>query len=246
MKVLIVNSFFKPDIGGGAELTIAGIYTPLALQGVEVVALVTTDAKEEKVEFVDRIKVIRSPIANVYWHFRRRKTSKVLRLVWHLIDSYNFRMGKIVKNVIKAEKPDVVIFHNLSGWSVAACVAAKRAGLPTVVVLHDLYLLCRSSLMFKNGHACVRQCSLCRLARYPHRLISNKVDGAIGVSKFILDRFRAEGYLQNVLTRVIHNAREIHEQKREDKRPHPSELIFGFIGTISPAKGISWLIDFGN
>ncbi|WP_225157957.1 MULTISPECIES: glycosyltransferase family 4 protein [unclassified Bradyrhizobium] len=243
MKVLVINSFYKPDVGGGAEVTIESIYRPLAAAGVDVVLLATTGSSERRTDLIDGIRVVRIPIANIYWHLKPRKAAGLIRAIWHLLDIYNPWMSRHVREAIRAEQPDIVVCHNLSGWSISACVAAIRTGLPTIAVLHDSYMLCRSALMFRNGQACVQRCVTCRLARLPHRFASNRVNGVVGVSAYMLERFRQEGYFSRAKARTIRNARAIAEERRSQKKIKSNELTFGYIGTIIPAKGVSWLLD---
>jgi glycosyltransferase involved in cell wall biosynthesis len=241
-KILFVNSFYAPHIGGGAEVTLRDIVEGLAAQGHDVVVLATNEKQGLRAEIIGSAKVYRAGIRNIYWNFRRTLPNKLIRFLWHIKDVNNKEMGRIVGEVLIKEKPDVVLTHNLAGWSVSAWEAAFDAGIPVVQVLHDLYLLCPSSLMFKGGQACKKQCLICKYFRRRHLRLSGKLSAAIGVSNFVIGRMKAEGYFKGIHTRVIYNARQIEAPLRSTLSAE-RELTFGFIGTVNRAKGVDWLID---
>src|SRR5690606_2371457 len=119
---------------------------------------------------------------------------KLQRLSWHLKDRLNHDMGSYVREVLKLEKPDVVSCHNLAGWSVAVWDEISRAGIPVIQVLHDMYLACANSNMFKGDHPCDTQCLSCRLLRSQHPEKSDQVSAVVGISQSILNRFTQLGY----------------------------------------------------
>ena len=85
-------------------------------------------------------------------------------------------------------KPNIVITLNVTGWSTAIWGEICARKIPIIHVLHDLYLLCPTSNMFKNGSPCVNVCSQCSLMRVGFGGKSNFVSAVVGVSKFILDK----------------------------------------------------------
>jgi len=239
-KLLVINSFYAPAIGGGAEVTIQNLYQVLARRGFEIVVLATDGKARASVDYDDQIKVVRMPLFNIYWHLRRKFPPKLVRTVWHLFDIINPVMGLRALRVIKTERPDCVIFHNIAGWSIAVWLAALICKIPTICVLHDSYLICPSSLMFKHGHGCKAQCVTCSLFRFPHKIVSRRIDGVVGVSRYIVNRMLSEGLFAKATSVVINNAREI--PNAVENRADRPELIFGYIGTIMPAKGVTWMI----
>ncbi len=73
-----------------------------------------------------------------------------------------------LRQVLQQEKPDLVVCHNLSGWSVAAWDEIRASGVPIVQVLHDMYLLCPKNTLFKKGQSCQKLCGSCAALRRPH------------------------------------------------------------------------------
>jgi glycosyltransferase involved in cell wall biosynthesis len=156
-------------------------------------------------------------------------------------------MGQLVRQVVELEKVDLVVCHNLGGWSVAAWDSIASLGVPMVQVLHDLYLLCTGANLFKNNERCKGQCTLCKHLRSGHAQRAEQVDGVIAVSRFLLARLHAEGFFRNALSPVIFNS----GARVEDtviRLPHGrltdgEPLRFGYLGPLSPSKGVAWLIE---
>lgn len=246
MKILFLHALADPARGGGAEVIVWEQIKGLRAAGHTCALLATTDKHGLQREARDGVTVWLAGIRNLYWPYDNRARSAALRMAWHAIDSYNPLMQGYLRQVIAAERPDVISMHNLPGWSAAAWVTAARAGVPTVQVLHDYYPLCPKASMYKNAANCTGQCASCRAFRLPHRALSNKLSAVVGVSQYILDLHVAEGYFSKVPTRrVIHNARDPHSlglDTHAPAAPHAGTR-FGYIGRLDPPKGVDVLID---
>jgi glycosyltransferase involved in cell wall biosynthesis len=94
--------------------------------------------------------------------------------------------------------------------------------------------------MFKGGKSCLSQCKSCALFRHGFSKSSREVDALVGVSGFVMDRITGAGYFPDAEHHVIYNAQLL---------PGTSEISkcgtvrFGYIGALTPPKGVSWLID---
>ena len=240
MKILYINTLYSPHIAGGAELSLKLLAEGIQAVGHGVAVLSLVPEGKLHSEIVDGIKVYRTGISNSYWPFTSHRQPTFRRLAWHLRDRHNPAVTATVQQVLALERPDLVSCHNLSGWSIAVWEAVRQAGIPVVQVLHDLYLLCPNSNMFRNGIPCTRQCRSCQLLRMGHRERSATVQAVVGISKSILQRFTAAGYFRGVKTAVIYNARSI--PAPPVRHGHQGTLRFGFIGTLSAVKGVAWLI----
>jgi len=243
MKILYINSLYSPMIEGGAEISLKLIVEGLKSRGHEVVVLSLSPDLGLKEDNVDEVKVYRAGLNNRYWPYAKAKPGKLSRLGWHITDRVNTEMGKVVKKILELEKPDIVSCHNLAGWSVSVWDEIHAARIPIVQVLHDLYLLCPNSNMFKGNTPCTKQCTSCKLLRLSHPTKSKKVKAVVGISQNILSRFTDAGYFKKAEKYVIYNTRAIEEPAHKLPRRKDQKLIIGYIGTLSPIKGIEWLID---
>lgn len=70
---------------------------------------------------------------------------------------YNRRSVHQVKAIIKAEKPDIALIHNLYPViSPAVLTVLKRGGVKTIMTLHNFRLICPTGLFFRHGKICER------------------------------------------------------------------------------------------
>ena len=243
MKILFLNALYAPHIGGGAEITLQTLVHGLRDRGHEVVVLATGPKAGLIEEEAEGVRVIRAGIKNVYWPFLQTQPPAWKRLAWHLRDSYNPAMARVVEEVIGRERPDVVSCHNLAGFSAATWGAIRCRKVPVVQVLHDQYNICPNRTMFRQGYACSSPCLRCRVFRCLHPRLSNSVDAVVGVSRFILDFHLARGFFSEVkISRAIHNVRRMELAPSPAARPD-DKVRFGFIGTLSPAKGAELLLE---
>ena len=243
MKILYINSLYSPLIEGGAEISLQLIVEGLQSKGYEVAVLSLMPEEGLKEEQVNGVRVYRAGLKNRYWPYTKQRPGKLQRLSWHFKDRYNKAMRSYVNEVLQIEKPDVVSCHNLAGWSVAVWDEIRRAGIPVIQVLHDMYLACANSNMFKGDHPCERQCLSCRLLRSQHPEKSGQVNAVVGISQSILTRFTQLGYFQKAEKRVIHNTRSIPTPPAKRARKAGEPLKIGYLGTLSKIKGVEWLLD---
>lgn len=245
MKVMYVNTLYPPHIGGGAEISLHTLAQAVSALGHEVVVATTAPTSSGVHEdSIDNIRVMRTGIHNVYWQKDAPRRKAPWRILWHLRDTWNPAMAGELKRLIRMENPDIVSCHNLAGWSIAAWDAVRSAGKPLVHVIHDLYLFCANSNMYRNGQRCTKQCQRCRFLRRQHVARSNAVDGVVGVSQFILRKHLSQGFFSNArIRRAIYDARAMTITSEDSPIEPPRGLRFGYLGTLSPAKGLGTLLD---
>src|SRR5690606_34659875 len=199
MKILYINALYEPYVAGGAEISLKLIVEGMQAKGHEVVVL-SLVPKQGRLyrEWISGVKIYRAEINNYYWPFTKDRPNRFRRLAWHLRDRNNRSARWGVRHVLEYEQPNVVSCHNLVGWSVSVWREVRRAGIPVVQVLHDMYLLCANSNMFRNGHVCRHQCFSCAVLRRGHRQLSNQIDAVVGISRSILARFVKSQYFTDV------------------------------------------------
>jgi len=241
MKSLIVNSLYPPNAIGGAERSVKIMAEGLVREGIDVTVVSTAD--KDSFSEIEGVRVFYVKVPNLYWMKQSKEKSKMLRPLWHLIDSYNPFVSVKLKSLFDQEKPDVIHTNNLSGFSVAVWNMAAKRNIPVVHTIRDHYLLCPKSVMFKNSKNCYTQCMSCKTYSIPRKYLSNKIDAVIGVSKSILDKHKKYGYFQNSKIQThIYNAVEKTEALEKHVKKNDT-ITFGIIGIIAPIKGVEYLLE---
>lgn len=243
MKIVFINTLYSPHIGGGAEITLKSLVDGLHSRGHDVYVVTTGPERGVKKETVDGVPVFRVGIVNSYWHHLSERPGRIARGIWHIRDIVNRKMAAQVADVVEEIGPDVVNLHNIVGISAAVWTEIRARGFPVGQVLHDLYNLCPNSNMYCKGRSCKERCPACSLFRLPHARLSNAVDGVVGVSEFVLNRHLKYGLFERAERGVIHNARTLPEIVRDKPAHQDGKIRFGFIGTLTPAKGIEILLE---
>jgi glycosyltransferase involved in cell wall biosynthesis len=238
LRVLFVNSFYAPEIGGGAELTLQRLANGFVSRNHDVAVFTTGEG--ELIDNVDGVRVYRYPIDNAFRKLTRDLPGKLQRVAWQLRDRHSRLMAKRFEYVLNEFRPDIVQFHNLPGITKSVWEVPRRFDIRSVQVLHDLNLLCPSSSMFKNGRSCETQCMTCAGARIGYKAASRNVDALVGVSKFVLDRVTEANYFLDAEKRIIYNAQKLPDASQ---LAIATDIRFGFIGALTQAKGLEWLID---
>jgi glycosyltransferase involved in cell wall biosynthesis len=240
MKILILNSLYRPHDIGGAERSVEILARGLKEKGIEPVIVST--AENDAADTVDGIKSYYLKIPNLYW----MRTAKSRRLYkkpfWHLLDSYNpFARSKLA-DIIRVEKPDIFHSNNLGGFSVYAWKVASSFYLPIVHTIRDHYLICPNAVMYRKDKRCEKQCFRCALFSLPRKYMSSRVGAVIGVSEFILTKHLEYGYFNNagIKTHIYSPGTGISDFRNYDRKD--GQVIFGFVGMLAPIKGIEYLL----
>lgn len=245
MKIAFISTLYAPNEMGGAERGVRVLAEAAAAQGHEAVAISLAPDGVARQAQVGPVKAYYVPLANVYWPFRKTRAGPVQRALWHLLDAYNPVMGARVGRILDAEQPDVVQADNLLGFSVAPWRAAQRRGIPVVQTLHDYYLACPNSSMFRRGQNCAVQCGSCHALCTPRRALSNIPAALVSVSRRTMDRVEESGAFRSVEHRLIaHGVNDVRAAPapRVDRAPG-GLLRLGYLGRIEATKGIEVLID---
>lgn len=247
MKIAYINTLYSPHIGGGAELVLKAQVEAMAAAGHDVSVSAIGPDEGVAAETIDGIPVERVGHRNLYFHGDKVDRPSHKKLIWHLRDRDNHAMASAARRFVERVRPDVVCCHNLAGWSVGLWREVAALRVPIVQVLHDQYLRCVKSTMFRRGSNCTAPCIDCRLLRHRHAQASSQVTAVIGVSDFVLQRMLTAGYFgRTPIREVLYNfgaARRASPRKRRFGCEGGGPLRIGFIGFLVPSKGIEWLLE---
>lgn len=208
--------------------------------GHEVVVLSFQPGNEASIEHWNGVRVHRIPMDNVYWPFGRvEKEHPLTRLLWHTIDIWNWRSAGRVGRILDLEKPDVVHSHVIAGFSVAAWHEVRKRKIRLVHTLHDYYMLCVRSSLFRDGRVCESRCGTCTVMTKVRQAASHHIDEVVSVSQFVLNRHQGSGYFRHVPSSVIFNVMDAASPGSTERIPAASDpVVFGFIGKLEEPKGI--------
>jgi len=237
-KIGIVNSYYYPDIVGGAEVvvkTLAEIYKAF---GHDV--FVIASGKEDRVDNINGVRVYRVRNRNLYWGKESKKQSNFKKVFWHLINVNNPFVKRKVSKIIEKEKPNIIHSHNLNELSFGILETFSRNGTKVLHTLHDYSFMCVNTMMFKNSENCQKICTQCSIYASLKRKYADYIDYLVGVSRFIVDRHRRNGFFTDKEFSVIYNPVTFKIPDCTEKRHR--ELVFGFIGRLHPSKGVELLL----
>ncbi len=152
MKVCLINNLYGKNAVGGAETVVSRRALLCKEQGNEVCIITTKASKSPKIEKNNEngIDIYRVYIPNIFYYKDLGKHGFFLKLIWHFIDIFN--SPKVIKQVLKEEKPDVVETHNLMGINFKV-IRNKEKGIKKYKwthYLHDVQLVEPSGVLIWN------------------------------------------------------------------------------------------------
>ncbi|PCJ22085.1 MAG: glycosyl transferase [Gammaproteobacteria bacterium] len=247
-KIVLVNTLYFPTMVGGAERSVQYLAEKLSRDGAEVTVITSNEhSSGVKVDDVNGVKVYYLPIKNIYSPFDGASKSRVFRGIWHCVDTYNVLAGDHVKGILKHEKPDVIHTNNLSCFSVSVWNAAKSLGIPIVHTLRDYYLMDPQATLFRRGKNLENISFLGKCVfTYMRRRQSAKIQSVVGNSKFILNKHVRNGYFKNAnVKEYIYSCIDgsVSTDVVDEGRLEEGQYIVGYLGVISPVKGVDLLLD---
>ncbi len=246
MKILQVSTLYPPLSVGGAERTAASISRELSQEGDNVSVATTTPGKKLTFDKQGGIGVYRVGLRNLYWPFGGVKHSSIKKLAWHSLDRYNPLMGQQFERVLEKVEPDLILTHNLQGWSCSVWEHAYRHKIKVIHMLHDHSLVCPRTTMYQNNARCEKPCSDCWSLSQKRIELAQGLSGVLSVSTDLLRRHILLGAISPDVPRmVVPNSLppsiSVITEKRE-LRPLEEPLRIGFMGRVEHEKGIEVLL----
>lgn len=238
MKVCFCNNRFPPKLVGGTELIVYDLAVQLRNRGHDVSILTLSDSFAAETQVVDGLAVHSMPNANVYNQFSHQARSGLKKALFGAVDTLNPFVFFYALRHLKRLDIDVLCTNNLKGMGPAVWLAAWCLRLPVVHVVHDYWLVCPTSTMFRNGQACKEACNGCRKVSYPKAQLSRLVGRVVGVSNFVLERHSQQNFFKRAKHIVIHNARQPISATPSVPVDPLRPFRVGFIGRVDATKGI--------
>lgn len=230
-KILIVNSFYYPDIKGGAEVS-----TQLLAEGLtklyDVHVLTTGDHQNDILkENINGVHVYRLPSNNLYWPGNSISPNFLSKLSWHFINNFNPIQNRYVKLAIKEISPSLIHTQNLMGIGTFLWKIAANLNIPVVHTTRDYALMEPVSNRLVNKYL-----------NYFNKKRSQSVNYVVGISQFILKQHLNNSFFYKSGNNDIHNVVDTPRYKKRSRQEGES-LTIGCYGQMEAVKGIDILIQ---
>ncbi|MFH0814489.1 MAG: glycosyltransferase [Candidatus Falkowbacteria bacterium] len=244
MKICIITNLYQPHSRGGAELIAKTMANGFVSAGDSVVVISTKPTRGLSVDQASgRMRIYRFLPLNIFYYLNDYKHSAPIRLLWHFFDMFNWHSAKVVAGILKNEKPDLVVTHNLKGIGLLIPRVIARLKLKHVHVLHDVQLVVPSGLILKNHEQDFS------IVGWPTRVYAGicrwlfgKVSFVVSPSKWLLDFYVRNGFFKNSQQQTIRNPVVGVETRHVSSLQKTNQFLF--VGQIEKHKGIDWLVNF--
>jgi glycosyltransferase involved in cell wall biosynthesis len=255
MKIAIINNLYFPFNHGGAEQVVKKMIVEAQNSGHEVF-LISTKPYRTKIPYENKaLKASNSKSESsknssdlkIYYLnsllYNLHKIPIFLRFFWHL---NNFLLiGKYfkIKKILKINKPDLVITHNLLGLGFLVPRAIKKLKIRHEHVLHDIQLLHPSGLLLLGQEKIIDKLPA-KIYQFLTRKLFSSPSKIISPSSWLLKEHLKRKFFPNSLQEI----RTFNFDKGESVIARTENInkntnTWLFVGQIENHKGILWLIS---
>src|SRR3989344_573978 len=239
MKICLINSLYEPYYRGGVEVVVHRVIDGLKQLNHEVI-LITLGRKNDKVQF-GNLTIYRVNPRNIFSFLDINKRPIWLRLIWHPLDVFNFFGRHLVKKILKQEKPDLVITHNLKGIGYLVPRVIKKLGFQHIHTIHDVQLSRPSGLLLFNKEKPFLVID--KLYEKICRWLFNNPDIIVSPSAWLLDYYKVRGFFYESKKAVLPNPIVFEKVEKLAPAAKTDKLInLLYVGQLESAKGIDLLI----
>ena len=246
MRIMIVNTWYYPNLMGGAEHSVKLLAEKLVKSGKEV-AVFSIDNRNKGIvkEIINGVIVYRSSAGkyNLYKAYETN-TNMIYKVFQKNIEVYNPTIKKEYLEVCDEFKPDIIHTNCLSGISLNVWKINKSINIPTVHTIRDYWLLSpRSIIENENKINKIYRIYLKLFQKYCRKQ-SRYVDFVTAPSKFTLNTMINNGFFENAKQKLcIVNSIEVNSEKlirviSEKKKRKEEKIKFIYAGWLSEEKGI--------
>ncbi|MCM8796984.1 MAG: glycosyltransferase family 4 protein [Candidatus Omnitrophica bacterium] len=252
MKICFITHAFPPEKLGGAEIYAQRISKALATRGHRIVVITQApftgiSSLLPKVTFDDGIKLYRFYPVNIFSIYRAHTKPVLLKGLWRILDFVNPFPPRIIKRILKKEKPDIIHTHIIHGFSPFLLLSTiKKLGIPLVQTIHSYGFFCiKCDLLKFSGKPCHSLPPHCRLYSYiAQSALANIHKTVISPSQFCLEMHKNQGFFKQSRCIVLPNpvADENFGQQKNNPGPETKFVIL-YAGRLTMNKGVHILID---
>lgn len=248
MNILIVNSFYYPNMVGGAEHSVKLLAEHLVDMGHRV-SVYTLDGNENGLSALERETINGVCVYRGHdKYFNREKhfhaKNSVEKVMCRLSSIQNRRIKENLDYLQAQVKLDVVHVNNIYGISTYVWEYFHKRNVKVVYTIRDYFLLDPTARV--GG---TKRFLLDAYQSYFRRKSCQYVDVVTAPSEFTLDVFTREGYFKNakkecVVNSINYKSKEVEQIVKEKlAREEKKDVIFLFVGALTHDKGVDNLLE---
>ncbi len=234
-----------PDIKGGAEVMVHQLTCGLRERGVDVEVITTCDVNQKSVveEVVDGVKVTRFHPPNLYWANDKSRRSRLRKLAWRTIASFNLVAAWRFARILRKIRPDIVHTHNIAYFSPLIFPLIRWSGAKLVHTAHDYYMVCPLwTLVCKNSSQAIHSAGACKPYRAWTLGMMQNVDVFAAPSQSLIDG-HLEFFRRRRRITVLRNGTNLPNFEATAKpSQHDGRVRFLFLGQMIPEKGVDVML----
>jgi len=245
MKIALLNNLYEPYNRGGAEKVVKIMAEELKKSGHEIFIITTEPSfkkqrsKKTKKQFNNATIEQSTKIYHINSsYYNLNSIPKALRFFWHLSDMFSLRKYFTIRKILKREKPDLAITHNLKGLGFLAPLALKKSRIKHIHYLHDIQLLHPSGLMFAGQERIINTLTAKIYQFFNHRLFDSPAI-IISPSHWLMELHSK--FFSNSKKIILPNPTAV--QKTEEVKKENEFFNWLFVGQIEKHKGIFFLLE---
>ena len=246
MKICIIAGLYKKHIVGGGEIYVQKIAEKLSKNNEVVIITTSPDASlKPTVEMDGHIKIYTfRPLLSIYDVSSVGSLAEILRAIAAtVIDVWNPHSYKVIKDILKKERPDVIHTNNIGHVSTSTFSAIKSVGIPCIHTCHSYQLLSIWPGLFnyRRGEIVRNFGFLERRYMGIKRRLTKSVDVVTAPSKFALDMHLRHGFFKNAETVPLPVPINSRHAVKSTKNYSIIDILY--IGQLLMSKGIHVLIN---
>ncbi|MBU0646230.1 glycosyltransferase [Patescibacteria group bacterium] len=252
MKIAVITNLYPPYARGGAEQVARRLVNEMTLGGHQVFVISTVPYRGWRAFLKSRgwrahltehepVPVYRFGPWNLYHLLNSHRFPVIVRLLWHVIDLLSPLPAWEVRKILKQERPDLVITHNLKGLGLPIARDVQKQGYKHIHTVHDVQLSIPSGLLiFGQERSWINRSPF----RYFYEVLVKRAIGRPNLvlcpSMFLARFHRERGFFQHSRVEVLPNPAP--KMKFVQRKPYdPKILNILYASQIESAKGFLFL-----
>jgi glycosyltransferase involved in cell wall biosynthesis len=245
MKIALINNLYAQQKRGGAEIIIERLKQTLEKQGHECFIVSTAPKKIVKENKKTHYNLKKDNNTNKDYlisslYYNLNKLPYLLRLIWHIYKQLETKSLRKVAKILKQENPDLIISHNLIGFSTEIYKLIDKLDIYHIHYLHDTQLLHPTGRIIYKREAII-DTFLARLYQKVQIRHSQYINLVISPSKWLLKLHQDKGFFENTKTWQKFNPLE-NINNQNIKSDSKFKFTFIYIGQIDDNKGVEIMI----